>query len=157
MTYSIHHAELNELSANIIRTIDTMFLPHNATIIYDIDDTLINTRGYLLQPIVDTYHYAKSKGIQTVIVTNRPGSQEGITYTQEQLKYHGLHNNSALYMRPPTKNDPWKFKYAARKNVHERGMTVIMSVGDQPWDIGEYGGVGITVPIADPNLIHQYF
>ena len=52
-----------------------------------------------------------------------------------------------MYFLPPESSsraqDQADYKLTARKNLHEMGYTVVMSVGDMPWDIGAYGGVGI--------------
>ena len=51
-----------------------------------------------------------------------------------------------MYFIPRDKQDPITFKYIARRNLHERGYNVAMSIGDMPWDIGYYGGIGFQVP-----------
>ena len=38
-----------------------------------------------------------------------------------------------------------KFKLLARKNLHDSGKKVEISIGDMKWDIGEYGGIGFIV------------
>ena len=68
--------------------------------------------------------------------------------TQNQLGSIGIVGYKSMYFRSPAKeNNPWKYKEIARKSVLDRGFNIIMSVGDQPWDIGNYGGIGVKVPL----------
>jgi predicted secreted acid phosphatase len=123
-----------------------MHIPDNAAIVFDIDHTLLDWVGNPIHPIVYLYHAVRSKGIHPVIITARWGSQRNIEWTRQQLQNAGINGWKFMYFLPENKRDPVHYKRVSRKNVHERGLHVIMSIGDEYWDIGEYGGHGIIVP-----------
>ena len=137
---------ISEIANEFIKTLNSLQFYENSVIVYDIDDTLIDTSGKTIEPIINTYHYAKKMGIATVIITARPGTRENIEKTKEQLSQHGITGYKYMYFIPRDKQDPMTFKYIARRNLHERGYNVAMSIGDMPWDIGYYGGIGFQVP-----------
>ena len=116
--------------------------------VFDIDNTLLHSNGTCIVPIVNVYNHVKNKGIIPIIVTNRLGIIPVIEFTQNQLKNCGINGYKYLYFRHPEKsNDPYKYKKNVRYNIHKRGMNIIMSIGDQKHDIGDYGGIGVMVPI----------
>jgi predicted secreted acid phosphatase len=134
-------------SSAILKAIDNINFQPNSIIVYDIDDTLIDsTYRKPIQDIVHTYKYAKKKGIKTSIITARRDLEDNIQYTVKELESHGITDFSSIYFLPKNKRDQAKYKLLARKNLHDRGYRVVMSIGDAPWDIGEYGGIGFTVP-----------
>ncbi len=63
--------------------------PNDAAMV-DIDDTLIWTNGQPNTPIIDLLHKMRSLGYKIIIITARPGFQQVITWTVEQLKSHGI-------------------------------------------------------------------
>lgn len=144
------YSMLERVADNIVGTLDSLVLPNNPIVVYDVDNTLIDNNGRPLVPIIQTYNYVKSKGINTAIVTARVGTSENVEYTRQQLSHHGINGYLYMYFRPVHNigdaAGQHYFKFKSRKNIHERGHTVVMSVGDMPWDIGEYGGYGIRVP-----------
>ena len=118
-------------------------LPPNPAIVFDIDDTLIDSKGNSIHSIIALYNFSKQLGITPIIITNRSGHYQNIEYTKEQLKQHNIVGFKLLYFRPPHKWNPWRYKLKARENVKDKGYNVVMSIGDMEWDIGKYGGVGI--------------
>ena len=136
-----------KIANSVLKKLETIHIPKNAAMVFDIDHTLLDQHGGPIEPIVYLFHFVKQKGIQPVIITARLGHEKNIEWTKNQLKKHNLGgDNISMYFLPPDKTDPWRYKYHARKNVHERGLTVIMSIGDEQWDIGEYGGIGFKLP-----------
>lgn len=116
----------------------------NTVIIFDIDDTLIDSyTGQLLWPVYNFYNYVKHLGIIPVLITARSASHESINYTLNQLKYLGIDGYQKIYFRPEEKMDLYSFKANSRKSLFDSGFQVLMSIGDMPWDIGLYGGYGI--------------
>lgn len=138
---------LKSVSDNIKNIIAKTQSYDNSVIVYDIDNTLIHDSGYPIIPIIDTYLFALAKGFKPVIMTARPGTEANIKRTKEQLHSFGITNYICMYFLPPDKVDPAKYKLRSRENIHERGYNVVMSIGDMPWDYGEYGGIGIQVPV----------
>jgi hypothetical protein len=141
----MNYSHLEKISTNIKKLID--IIPNNEKniIIYDIDDTLIDTEGFAITPIINSYKYALQKGIKTVIITARVGTNENINHTIEQLKEYGIDNYVYIYFLPVNKYDNYQYKFLARKNLYERGYNIIASIGDMPWDIGIYGGIGFKI------------
>ena len=129
-----------------LQKLDQIQLPNNAAVVFDIDHTLLDGAGNPIEPIVRLYNIVKNKRITPVIITARLGNQKGIEITQSQLSRSGIDSYKFLYFLHPNKRDPVQYKRIARKNVHERGLYVVMSIGDEYWDIGDYGGHGFIVP-----------
>ena len=116
----------------------------NPTVVFDIDNTLINNDGSLITPIFQVYRYALGRGFMTAIITAR--SVNGLSYTINQLENMGIHGYSQLYMRQPTNMNIKTMKLQSRKSLYDKGYLVIMSIGDMPWDVGQYGGVPVLIP-----------
>lgn len=147
MNYESWYNRLIEISLNAINTLTYMSLPSNAAVVFDIDDTLIHSSGQCIAPIVDIFNYVKNNGLLPIIITNRSGDKETVAYTQKQLIECGIVGYRSIYFRKPSlPNNPYRYKEKARQSVQERGMTVVMSIGDQAWDIGKYAGIGYIVP-----------
>ena len=134
-----------KIAKDVVNTIDRIKISNNSVIVYDIDDTLIDNNGCPILPVINTYHYAKNSGLTTVIITARPDYDENIQRTIQQLHYFGITGYKYIYFRPRDKEDQATFKLLARKNLHDRGYHVVASIGDMPWDIGLYGGIGFRV------------
>lgn len=139
---------LKSVADNIKNIIARTQSSPNSVIVYDIDNTLIHDSGYPITPIIDTYFFALSRGFKPIIMTARPGTEENIKRTKEQLHSFGIYGYTCMYFLPPDRFDPARYKLRARENIHERGYKVIMSIGDMPWDYGEFGGIGIQVPVV---------
>lgn len=129
----------------IINTIDRIEVKHNSVIVYDIDNTLIDQYGQPIHAIIYTYNYAKMRGLKPVIITARKSFDSNIYHTRQQLKNFGITDYIRIYFLPEEKDNQPVFKLLSRKNLHDNGYQVEMSLGDMPWDIGEYGGVGFIV------------
>ena len=114
-------------------------------VVFDIDDTLLlPSSGIGIPESVFFYRFVKCMGFKTVIITARMGYKENIDKTFMDLKNIGIKDFESIYFRSTSNPDVAKFKLSSRKNIHDRyNENVIMSVGDMPWDLGEYGGVGV--------------
>lgn len=133
-----------DYAKSLIDNRDTLIKKH--VIILDIDDTIYDTtQNKLIEPIYDLYNYALSQNVYTVFITAREGSDYSKKYTVDQLNSLGIKGYDLLYMRPPSMKDIYKYKTYARRNVFESGYIPLLSIGDQRWDIGEYGGYGIHI------------
>lgn len=147
--YKKWYIQITNISYQAIQTINNMVLPSNPAIIFDIDDTLIDSTDNIIYPILNIYKFAKVLNLTIIIVTNRSGDEDSIEFTLDQLKKHNITDYKSIYFRSPEReNNPWRFKEISRKNIFDRGFNVIMSIGDQQWDIGNYGGVGIVLPLS---------
>ena len=118
------------------------FNPRQA-VIFDIDDTLIDSRTHtIIKPVYQLYKYCQNKGYNIYIITARPRIPYGVQLTLNQLYSLGITGFKNIAFRPPLELDVPGYKLRARKAIQD---TVIMSVGDKKWDIGEGGGYGILV------------
>ena len=136
---------LEQLASHAILYLSSRQIPKNAVAIFDIDQTLIDLKGNPT-PIVKLFNFVKIKGIHPVIITARDATPESVKQTQQHLQKFNIFGEILMYFRPPEKMDLAYYKYCARKNVHERGFIPVLSIGDEYWDIGEYGGYGIKLP-----------
>lgn len=121
----------------------SLALPSNSAVVFDIDMTLIDESGERIEPVCWFYEQVASKGFVPILVTARPSLDNVIEQTGYQLAYNRITNYESIYFRDPSERNVEKYKTSARRNIWDRGYNIIMSLGDQPWDIGEYGGIGI--------------
>jgi predicted secreted acid phosphatase len=128
-------------------------LPEMPAMVFDIDDTLIDTRNHPIVPVIQLFEYVKNLGIAPFIVTNRTGNSGNDVYTHQQLATHGIQGYKGIYFRDQKCRDLWTPKISARKHIYERGYNTVMSIGDKEWDVGEYGGVGVIVSIDDVGRV----
>jgi len=142
--YDTKYHQAKEHAKSLIDKRDTNIKKY--VIILDIDDTIYDTKkDKLIEPIFDLYNYALSQNIYTVFITAREGSEQSKKFTVEQLNALGIKGYDLLYLRPPSMKNVYKYKTYARKNVFECGYIPLFSIGDQKWDIGDYGGHGIHI------------
>lgn len=114
-------------------------------IVYDIDDTLISSSKRPKNDIIRTYYHARLRGFPLAIITARQGSENAVKFTINELDSYGIDGYKYIYFRPPELDDQFHYKKKAREDLHNKGYEVAMTIGDQPQDIGEYGGIGIIV------------
>ncbi len=141
-----------EILENVIRkaifylSAPNTILPPNPAIVFDIDGTLLDDNGQGIIPIIALFRFSKMMGITPFIITAR--IDDGIMaqqYTHTQLHNNGIFDYATLFMLPKNFLHPCRYKLLARKQIYDWGYNVVMSIGDTPWDIGEYGGIGILV------------
>lgn len=113
-------------------------------IIFDIDETLISLKGEKILWTIDFFNYIKNNGITPMLITARPSIKSSIKYTKQQLKKLGISGYKYIYFMEQGTN-VWKYKKESRKNIEDKGYNIIMSIGDKPWDIGKYGGIGVLI------------
>ena len=136
--------------ANIVneafQKLEQIHLPPNAAMVFDIDETLLDLSGNPIEPVVNLYNMVKSKGITPIIITARFGHERNTELTRNQLIRAGITGWRFIYFLPPHKNDVSLYKQISRQDAHDRGYHVVMSIGDEPYDIGYAGGHGFVVP-----------
>lgn len=140
----------------ILQKIDSFQIDRNCAVVYDIDDTLIDSNRQPKEEIIYTYNYALSKGLVPFLVTARRGTEEIISSTHEELQRNGINNYRGIYFLSPDLYKKTKtlfeleetiklYKLFSRKDITENGYKVLLSIGDKPWDIGKYGGEGVII------------
>ena len=123
--------------------LEKMQFSPNQAIVFDIDETLINSKtNRLITSVYDLYQYCLDKSYHIYIITARAGTMENMHITIQQLQSLNITGYKRLYFRIPHDRHVSRFKKLARKSIPHK---VIMSVGDQPGDFGEYGGIGVRV------------
>lgn len=152
MTCPKLYEKLTTLVNSVLHTLGNINFPRNPIVVFDIDHTLVDGKNRPLQPIVDLYKHLYDNNIPLAIITARVGTPNNIKITQEMLHSYGIRGYSVIYFRPETvggdARSQYIFKLNARKDLHDKGYTVTMSLGDKPWDYGEYGGIGVRIPIC---------
>ena len=114
-------------------------------VVFDIDGTLIDIDGEPIKPVCDFFKYLLTKpNVVIYIITARSDCDFGQKYTKMELSKHGLdgyqnisffnHNNPSIMI--PI------YKETERRKIN---IPVVMSLGDNPWDYGKYGGLGVHI------------
>ena len=156
-----------ELGINYLNNID---LKPNFAVMFDIDDTLLNTSNYKpIQPIINLIRECNKRGILVMIITARSSIYRKETIQDlEKIKVYSKHDNyfecpsssnlyDYLYLRQSPQDDHALFKSGVKKHFAENGIFTIMSIGDNDIDIvGKYSGYAIKLPnTQDPRLFHK--
>jgi predicted secreted acid phosphatase len=138
----------------------------NKAIIFDIDGTLINVdeenwRDHIpIPPIYHFYKYCMNKGLNIFIVTARSGHEENMHYTGDKMVNHLNLDFEKIFFRPPNISDISDFKQNCRNHIKSQGFNVVMSIGDNIWDIGPNGGLGFLIkdfPFSQTIVFDEYF
>jgi len=144
-----------ELGINYIHSIKKIKNEfNNPSVMFDIDDTLIDSQsGKLIKPIVKLLNKCSSEGYGIVIITARDSkfSKE----TESELYTKGIYYD-ILFLRNPKYDDFYTFKSKIKKKLSENDIDIVMSIGDNLHDIsGDYSGYSIKLPnYEDPRLFH---
>lgn len=138
--------KIKERADYAAKILDKMKMPNNPAVVFDIDGTLIDSGGKVIAPIFRLYNYVKILCITPIIITNRLDEPNIVGFTKYQLMNSGITDFDRIYFRKATEMDFTRAKINARKKVIDDGFNIIMSIGDQKWDMGDYGGVGILLP-----------
>ena len=110
-----------------IRCISNRTINPSDAVMFDIDDTLIFSDGRPNTPIIELLNRASQIGYAIIIITARPGLEQVIQWTIQQLSecrigYNYLGFTSAETKHLMKKQLPYNF---------------ILSVGDMPTDLTE--------------------
>ena len=133
----------------------------NPCVIFDIDGTIIIDGIFAPKDsselILDVYNfllYLQSINIPIFIITARPDYEYNRLQTAKML--HNLNiDYHYLYMWDRHNFDNHiEFKLEARKDIFNNYYDCVMSLGDNFWDYGQYGGVG--VHIFEDGKYHKF-
>jgi predicted secreted acid phosphatase len=139
-----------------------------ASVMFDIDDTLLYVNDKSLtpiEPIIDLLRECNRRGITVIIITARdsrftPETMCQLAENDIYPKPVGLSCNEMyydyLYLRKSPQDDDDHFKTRIKETFYQCGYNIIMSIGDNIIDIeGPYSGYGIKLPNkTDPRLFH---
>lgn len=105
----------------------------SGSVVFDIDDTLVDGSEKKIVSICRVYKIAQKLGFVCNIITARPESKENRSYTKKMLASHGLSDYEVLYMMPsktePTMENISFYKYNARMHVAQR-HAILCNLGD---------------------------
>ena len=125
------------------------------SIVLDIDGTIIDENSVPITPVYAFYKYCMSKGLDLIIITARPGFKENVHGTINMLLNLGLPHQNIYFMRNGYSDQP-TFKLHARKDLKNKGYNTLLSIGDNWWDVGEHGGVGVIINKKnDKEILYQ--
>lgn len=151
---------LYKILVNNLHNILSKYNINNPSVIFDIDGTIISDKVYapknmddLITPVYNFFLYCMQLGINIFVVTARPAYQYNIEKTIEMLQNIGLIATEYYFCRPG-KNQA-VCKNICRKNILDKGYTTILSIGDNIWDIGNYGGMGVLVNERNGQLLYD--
>jgi predicted secreted acid phosphatase len=138
---------IEKVCENAKRLLSKININSNTSIVFDIDDTLINPRTrQLITPVYNLYLYAINLGIVPFIITARIASNDNSNYTVQELANFNI-KYKMLFLRSNKCTDVQQFKYKSRERITQDGYLIVMTVGDMLWDIsGGYNGIGIKIP-----------
>lgn len=126
--------------------INRLALPSNTVVVFDIDMTLLNERGERIEPVCWFYEKILGLGYIPILITARPSLDAVVEETEFQLYVNNILNYESIYFKDPDEKNYYLYKLNSRRNIWDRGYHIAMSIGDQPWDIGDYGGIGVLLP-----------
>ena len=141
---------------NIVTRFNTEIYTNNSNkipcVVFDIDGTLIyenDIKDYKDKPISSICkfaYYLMKNNVTIFVITARDNSIKGnYKNTQNlldklQISYKELFLWDINYYKTVV-----DFKSLSRKRIQDSGYSVIMSLGDNYWDYGDYGGTGIHI------------
>jgi predicted secreted acid phosphatase len=145
----IYNSMVNIFNKELLRYNNKSYRP---CVVFDIDGTILVDGIYAPKSddeiIGDVYNfllYLQEKGIKIFIITARPESNTNRRGTIDMLVdldidyvYLYMWDRSAI-------GSHTEYKTAARKDIHDNRYNIVMSLGDNEWDYGKYGGLGVHI------------
>ena len=162
--------DLSEIVAKTLKHFESVSAENNATVIFDIDDTLLSdyadvkeiSFGYIpklshkwimeadapvIQETKKLYDYLVGKGFKIIFMTGRKFDEYDATI--KNLKREGLTTFEKLIVRQKHEvNISAKaYKSGNRKQLTEQGYNIVGCIGDQQSDLdGGYAGYAVKLP-----------
>tara|TARA_Y100001972_G_C7624077_1_gene313014 strand:- start:171 stop:659 length:489 start_codon:yes stop_codon:yes gene_type:complete len=121
-------------------------------VVFDIDGTILVNGVYspkdnseIILEVYDFLLYLQRMNIDIFIITARPDNRVNRYGTSKMLRQIGI-DYKYLYMWDQNLFDNHEiFKESAREEIFDNNYNIIMSLGDNYWDYGEYGGMGVHI------------
>ena len=126
---------------------------YKPAVVFDIDGTILKDDVYSPKNkndlILDVYNFLlqlQKMNIKIFIVTARPDNILNRRYTEKMLQKLGI-NYEYVYMFDSLifDDDVPTYKEMSREDIFIQGYNVLMSLGDNNWDYGVYGGLGVHI------------
>lgn len=128
------------------------FIPNfTPCVIFDIDGTILKDNIFtpknehdIIVPILYFLYYLQKKGITIFIVTARPDFYENRLRTIEMLIDLNINYHHLFMMNLDQYNNHILYKKHVRQFLTYNNFNIIMCLGDNTWDYGEYG-IGVHI------------
>ena len=124
-------------------------------VVFDIDNTLIDTEHNPIDAVIQVYTFAQSIGLLCAIVTARPETIENRDVTIAMLHKHGISGWESLYMMPSRYTISAEgvsiYKREARDDIESRHR-ILANIGDMWHDIVRIplcGALRVLDPLRD--------
>ena len=121
-------------------------------VVFDIDGTLIiegiykpKNKNEVIQDIYKFEKYLENNNIPIFIITARPESKVNRQGTVDMLRMLGIKYKYLYMLDMDLFNSTKKYKEEARKEIFDNNYNILMSLGDNTWDYGDYGGLGVHI------------
>ena len=149
--------KMNNILNSLINTFKTeiQYYDNNTfkpCVVFDIDGTILVDGVYspdtINEIIIDVYKfllYIQNKGIDIFIITARPDFSHNRLSTMKMLKKLNIKYTYLYMWNQNIFSDQIIFKESARKEIFDNKYNIIMSLGDNDWDYGLYGGLGVHI------------
>ena len=129
------NTELTKIALYNIIILQAMTYTENAIIIFNIDNTLLDSTGKRMNPIITLYDYAKLLNIKIAIITRRLGTPENIEKTEKQLYKRCILNYNYIYFLKPLDVNFEEFKNNVIKDIKRKGHKIIMIIGYMEFNV----------------------
>jgi hypothetical protein len=124
-------------------------------VVFDIDNTLIDTEHQPINAVIELYAFAQSIGLMCAIVTARPETTENRDVTVAMLHTHKISGWESLYMIPShytiSAEGVSIYKREARDDLESRHR-ILANIGDMWHDIVRIpvsGALRVLAPLRD--------
>lgn len=138
--------ELNTIVRTNISIIQSMKYRNNAIVIFDIDNTLLDSNGFRINQVITLFDFIKLMNIPIAIITTRIGTPENIKKTQTQLYNNCILDYKYIYFLKPLDYNIIEFKNNSNQDIINKGYTIIMTIGDLYME-------NVSINIKIPSLI----
>lgn len=150
----VYNQTLDNIFSSSIEFLKNVNVTPNSCLIFDIDGTIIDYSGNIIEPIMGILIYAQRLGIKIILITSRLSFDYSMNYTKNQLKKLNI-TYTSLYMKKDIIIDDYDYKRSSRKSVKDRGFQTLMSFGDNLWDVYDYKNTTIAefsgIPVIIPH------
>ena len=152
----VTHSQFFDVLKNLLSSTQILNYKPNMdeAIVFDLDGTIIfdHTWDSPITPVIDFINYCSNHNIKIIIITARPGYKTNIDNTRISLEKLSIACDKFFFKNPEFK-DVKMFKVNARDYVTKNlKLNILMSIGDNNWDMGQFGGLGILMK-ADKQKI----
>lgn len=155
-SYQDWYLTLINISNRCIHLLSKLKQVKMPVVVFDIDNTLLDKDYKVIEPIRAVYYYCNMIGVTTAIITSRKGNQKTIEITKKQLNDAYIGDIGFFYFRQPDR-EPFISKEKARLNIEKRGYTIVMTIGDQQYDIsGKACGIPVQIPMLKTEIENSY-